>query len=937
MGTFNTHGGYFAPKDYFRINEGGSHKENPNGGVQIGHDNNGIPNLLEEGEPVYKDFVYSDNIKADKSILKDFFIPEKYAGKLYSEIADSFIEEAEVRPNDPVSNNGLNVMLGRLADAQEEQKLRKEERALKAELKKLSPEELMLLGSEINQNEQEDTIQQPQIMAAPQPQQIIPEQQIPVEQQSPMMACGGMLKKYADGGYGDFISDYGLSVKEADDYINSLSEDDKAYLLSHGYPKPYEGLGVLGLLSSAGIGRAKGAKAAWKGAKALGNKANKVAASNPISKVKNSLVGKVLASSIDPTYLWRTLPEAKSTVGKIGQTAGKVAQTGFALNNDLSPVSAAIGGSGSPVLDIVGGIRDTNYSYSDNSNSGELVAFPKYTCGGKMNKFEDKGQMYRNGFAYYTAPIKSDTITPIPLRLPVEQPSVEQSPVSNYVPSAISTVTKPVLLKVPKIKDEPIYGLDGVVIDDEPVEVTDTTYIPEEFAEDIQVVKPNDLDLKYPLPTGMRYAGVLNNLIASINNIAQKPDTYRYTPITPSYPTGTMPVQMQEYRPVDMSLPTNAIRAQGNATARAIANSGAGPSTGALLLANGLNTSNALGNAMAQSSIIDAQQKNAVIGANNAAIAQRSAFDAQLASQRAEAQNRANLWNQRNALQIQMMNNAGRQAKAQAVGTTLENLAAGLAGIGSENFRMNQINTNPALLQYLNPNGVARYKSAANGGILKLPDSVNRYDGVSIPSGQMQRSISDKYPVEILEFNSNGSNNSDAVADISTRLRALENSKDNPNGGWDAKKGVWYPHKSKEGGAKTIGYGIKLSNGDKWAKLANEQGYLTDSQVEEALIDMSGRYWESAGKVYDSKYGKGAWAQLSPKEQSILTDYEYNVKGGLKTFPKFMEAIHNRDINKMLAESTRKSGDKPMLLRNAYIANDINSLREYYSVPPLKW
>ena len=33
MSKFDTHGGYFAPKDYTRINEGGSHEENPNGGV----------------------------------------------------------------------------------------------------------------------------------------------------------------------------------------------------------------------------------------------------------------------------------------------------------------------------------------------------------------------------------------------------------------------------------------------------------------------------------------------------------------------------------------------------------------------------------------------------------------------------------------------------------------------------------------------------------------------------------------------------------------------------------------------------------------------------------------------------------------------------------------------------------------------------------------
>lgn len=141
MNRFNTNGGYFAPQGYLRINKGGSHDENPNGGVQLGVDGQGVPNLLEENEPVYNDFVYSDNIKADPKILEQFNIPKKYAGKLYSVIADDYVDEAALNPNDPISNNGLNAMLVRLADAQEAQKQMEEQRALEEELAKMSPEE----------------------------------------------------------------------------------------------------------------------------------------------------------------------------------------------------------------------------------------------------------------------------------------------------------------------------------------------------------------------------------------------------------------------------------------------------------------------------------------------------------------------------------------------------------------------------------------------------------------------------------------------------------------------------------------------------------------------------------------------------------------------------------------------------------------------------
>lgn len=209
MSKFDTHGGYFAPKDYMRINEGGSHEENPNGGVQVGVDEQGVPNMLEEGEPVYKDYVYSDNIKASKRFLEANNIPLKYEGMLYSEIADSIFEEAEERPNDPISKNGLEAMLGRLADSQEQQKEDSERRKLERELSKLSPEELDALQQELMAAEEQA---QPQEMVPEQP--VVPEGQVPVEkpmeqmtmeqvpaeQSMTIMADGGLLKRFDGGG-----------------------------------------------------------------------------------------------------------------------------------------------------------------------------------------------------------------------------------------------------------------------------------------------------------------------------------------------------------------------------------------------------------------------------------------------------------------------------------------------------------------------------------------------------------------------------------------------------------------------------------------------------------------------------------------------------------------------------------------------------------------
>lgn len=201
---FNTHGGYFAPRGYSKVEAGGKHHENPNGGVQYGVDAQGVPNMLEEGEPVYDDFVYSDNIEADADFLAKYNLPAKFAGKLYSEIADAFVDEAAERPLDPTSNNGLNKMLARLADAQEAQKQSQQQNDLQTELDGLSPEEMqqlqtMLAGSGQEQGQpmgmEDPTMMQQQMMAQ---QQMMPQETAMIPEG--VMARGGFIRRFDEGG-----------------------------------------------------------------------------------------------------------------------------------------------------------------------------------------------------------------------------------------------------------------------------------------------------------------------------------------------------------------------------------------------------------------------------------------------------------------------------------------------------------------------------------------------------------------------------------------------------------------------------------------------------------------------------------------------------------------------------------------------------------------
>jgi hypothetical protein len=170
-----------------------------------------------------------------------------------------------------------------------------------------------------------------------------------------------------------------------------------------------------------------------------------------------------------------------------------------------------------------------------------------------------------------------------------------------------------------------------------------------------------------------------------------------------------------------------------------------------------------------------------------------------------------------------------------------------------------------------------------------------------------------------------------ALKDMARRIMKVENRKGLGGRGWDPLLQRWYPHESHEGGARTIAYGIKLSNGGPWADTALRQGYLTDEQAVQAVEDEAPRYYDNARRTFDKRYGEGAWDGLGFRQQSILADYEYGVRGGLASFPKLMQAAYEGDIDAMLRESPRYDAKKRPLGRNKVLAEDIESLRP--SVP----
>lgn len=214
-GNLNTAGANFTT-GMKHINTGDTHENNPYEGVPMGVDPQGTPNLVEEGETIYNDYVFSDRLKVPKQKIKkgqtkftqEEKILHKYEGKTYADAAkkaekDSGVDE---RPNDNIAKRGFETILEILAQSQEQQraeegkeKMQQQLEALQEYLNSLPPEEReqiiqqiqqQLTGQEVPQQEipqqvQQQGVPQNQQQMMQQQQQLSPEEIAMMQQQQP--------------------------------------------------------------------------------------------------------------------------------------------------------------------------------------------------------------------------------------------------------------------------------------------------------------------------------------------------------------------------------------------------------------------------------------------------------------------------------------------------------------------------------------------------------------------------------------------------------------------------------------------------------------------------------------------------------------------------------------------------------------------------------
>lgn len=128
-GDINTPKFPMFPSEVTEFNEGGSHEENPYDGIPQGIAPDGMPNLVEEGEVKYNDYIFSDRLMVTKEDKKRY---KFLKGKTYADAAKAIKRQLGVdeRPNDPFTKADLDEQLNVLSMLQEE---KRRERGLEGE------------------------------------------------------------------------------------------------------------------------------------------------------------------------------------------------------------------------------------------------------------------------------------------------------------------------------------------------------------------------------------------------------------------------------------------------------------------------------------------------------------------------------------------------------------------------------------------------------------------------------------------------------------------------------------------------------------------------------------------------------------------------------------------------------------------------------------
>lgn len=100
------------------VDQGGTHEENPNEGVQIGVAPDGVPNLVEEGEVIWNDYVFSNRIKVPEDVKKKYRLRGS-DDMTFADAARKAQKPSAERPNDLIEMRSLEDIMAKLMMEQE--------------------------------------------------------------------------------------------------------------------------------------------------------------------------------------------------------------------------------------------------------------------------------------------------------------------------------------------------------------------------------------------------------------------------------------------------------------------------------------------------------------------------------------------------------------------------------------------------------------------------------------------------------------------------------------------------------------------------------------------------------------------------------------------------------------------------------------------------
>lgn len=112
--TNNIPGTQESNQGLISFNEGGTHEENPLGGIPQNTNPDGSKNTVEEGETKHQNYVFSDTLQILPREAEELMLPEEIEGMTYAEASKFLNQILEENENDPIIKRTVDKQLDNL-------------------------------------------------------------------------------------------------------------------------------------------------------------------------------------------------------------------------------------------------------------------------------------------------------------------------------------------------------------------------------------------------------------------------------------------------------------------------------------------------------------------------------------------------------------------------------------------------------------------------------------------------------------------------------------------------------------------------------------------------------------------------------------------------------------------------------------------------------